>query len=208
MYRSSQQKKKNSKIQKISPNSRENSCIGIFFFNKDSGLRPATLLKKRLQQRFFLWILWSFEEHLLWRIPLFLIYHTVSFCKEVIYICSNLILLEKSTKTHNCGIFSLCKYILYSIYCKYILHYRSKHKHKKSCFINARILGSFYKKGKKLRNKNSKTRKSRKYRISRKSYSEFSILAVGQNSDLKISDKNFRDFRDFRGFRVFDLAIF
>ena len=34
------------------------------FFNKDPGLRPATLLRKRLQQRFFPWILWSFQEHL------------------------------------------------------------------------------------------------------------------------------------------------
>ena len=38
------------------------------FFNKDWGLGPATLLKKRLQQNFFLWILWSvkntfFTEH-------------------------------------------------------------------------------------------------------------------------------------------------
>ena len=27
-----------------------------------------------------------------------------------------------------------------------------------------------------------------------------------ENSDLKISQKNFRDFQDFRGYRVFDLA--
>ena len=27
-----------------------------------------------------------------------------------------------------------------------------------------------------------------------------------ENSDLKISEKNFRDFRDFRGFRDFGLA--
>ena len=35
-------------------------------------------------------------------------------------------------------------------------NYRSKHKHKKSCFVNARILESFYKKGKKLRKKMKK----------------------------------------------------
>ena len=34
----------------------------------------------------------------------------------------------------------------------------------------------------------------------------FSVLAVGQNSDLKILEKNFRDFRDFPGFLVFDLG--
>ena len=49
------------------------------------------------------------------RILLFLIYLTVSFCKEVLYICSNLLLLEKATKTHNFVIFSFCEYILYSI---------------------------------------------------------------------------------------------
>ena len=35
-----------------------------FFFNKVGGLRPATLLKKRLWHRCFLWILRNFEEHL------------------------------------------------------------------------------------------------------------------------------------------------
>ena len=35
-------------------------------------------------------------------------------------------------------------------------NYRSKHKHKKSCFVNAKILESFYKKGKKLRKKKKK----------------------------------------------------
>ena len=36
----------------------------------------------------------------------------------------------------------------------------------------------------------------------------FSRTAKIENSDLKISEKNFRDFRDFRGFRVFNLALF
>ena len=90
-------------------------------------------------------------------ILLFLIYLTVSFFREVLYICSNLLMLEKATKTHNFGIFSFCKYILYSILwmhrsIEYIsiecIYYRSKHKHKKSCFVNARILESLHKKGK------------------------------------------------------------
>ena len=34
----------------------------------------------------------------------------------------------------------------------------------------------------------------------------FCPTAKIENSDLKISGKNFRDFRDFRGFRVFNLA--
>ena len=37
---------------------------------------------------------------------------------------------------------------------------------------------------------------------------QFCPTAKIKNSDLKISEKNFRDFRDFRGFRVFNQAIF
>ena len=32
----------------ISQNSQENTCARVVFLNKDAGLRPATLLKKRL----------------------------------------------------------------------------------------------------------------------------------------------------------------
>ena len=39
------------------------------FFNKIAALRPATLLKKRLWHRCFLWILRSFEERLFYRTP-------------------------------------------------------------------------------------------------------------------------------------------
>ena len=35
----------------------------------------------------------------------------------------------------------------------------------------------------------------------------FCPTAKIENSDLKISEKNFRDFRDSRGFRVFDLTM-
>ena len=35
----------------ISLNSQENSCARVFFFNKVAGLRPVTLLRKRLWQR-------------------------------------------------------------------------------------------------------------------------------------------------------------
>ena len=35
----------------------------------------------------------------------------------------------------------------------------------------------------------------------------FCPTAKIRNSDLKISEKNFRDFPDFRGFRVFDLGL-
>ena len=36
---------------KILQNPQENTCVGVSFFNKVVGLRPATLLKKRLQLR-------------------------------------------------------------------------------------------------------------------------------------------------------------
>ena len=57
----------------------------------------------------------TFLQNTFRRLLLFVIYLTGSFCKEVLYFCSNLLLLEKWTKTHNCAIFSFCKYILYSI---------------------------------------------------------------------------------------------
>ena len=57
---------------------------------------------------------------------------TVSFHKEVLYICSILLLSKKKDKTHNFAIFSFCQYILYSIV---IVFYRSKHKHMKSYFV-------------------------------------------------------------------------
>ena len=37
----------------ISQNSQENTCARVSFFNKVAGLRPATLLKKRLWHRCF-----------------------------------------------------------------------------------------------------------------------------------------------------------
>ena len=89
------------------------------FFDKNTGLRPATLIRKRLQQRCFAVNFVNFsrtpflQNTSRWLL-LFVIYLTVSFCKEILYICSNL-LLEKSSKTHDFTIFSFCKYILYSI---------------------------------------------------------------------------------------------
>ena len=40
-------------ILKISQNLQESICVGISFFNKFAGLKPATLLKKRPQYRCF-----------------------------------------------------------------------------------------------------------------------------------------------------------
>ena len=93
-------------------------CCSLFF-DKNTGLRPATLIRKRLQQRCFAVNFVNFsrtpflQNTSRWLL-LFVIYLTVSFCKEILYICSNL-LLEKSSKTHDFTIFSFCKYILYSI---------------------------------------------------------------------------------------------
>ena len=89
------------------------------FFNKISGLRSVTL-KKKLQHRcfpvnFVKFLRSSFLQNTSRRLRLFIICLTVSFCKEVLYICSNLLLLEKLTKIHNFATFSFCKYILCSI---------------------------------------------------------------------------------------------
>ena len=89
--------------------------------------------------------------------------------------------------------------------CECILYYRSKHKHKKSGFVNARILESFHEKGKKIKNENEKVA-NRKLRevgnlgnlgkvIPSLLISEFWILcffptAKIEKSDLKISEKN------------------
>ena len=66
-------------------------------FNRVSGLWPATLLKKRLQHKCFQVNFVKF-----WRTPFLqntsVIFLTVSVHKEVLYICSNLLLLEKWTK--------------------------------------------------------------------------------------------------------------
>ena len=90
------------------------------FLNKVSGLRPSTLLKKRPQQRcfpvHFVNILRTlFLQNTSRRLLLFVIHLTVSFFKKVLHIYSNLLLLEKLTKTHNFVIFSFCSYILYCI---------------------------------------------------------------------------------------------
>ena len=79
-------------------------------------------------------------------------------------------------------------------------NYRSKHKHKKSCFVNARILESFYKKEKKLRKKMKKWQIENSEKLEISEISE-KLFRVFENSDLKISENNLRD---FRGFQVFD----
>ena len=56
----------------ISPNSPENTCTRVFFFNKVAGVRPATLFKKRIWHRcchvnFTKFLRTPFlTEHLLW----------------------------------------------------------------------------------------------------------------------------------------------
>ena len=84
-------------------------------------------------------------------------------------------------------------------------NYRSKHRHKKSCFANTRILESFYKKGKKIKKENEKVanRKLGKvgnlgnlgklFRVLLFPSFRFCPTAKIKNSDLKILEKNFRD---------------
>ena len=95
------------------------------YFNGVSGLKAVTLLKKRLQHRCFQV---NFMKFL--RTPFLqntsVICLTVSFHKEVLYICSNLLLLEKWTK------FTILPFILSIVN----VFYRSKHKHMNSYFIN------------------------------------------------------------------------
>ena len=76
------------------------------FFNKVSGMRPTTLLKMILQQRcfpvnFVKCLRTLFLQNTSRQLPYFVIHLTVLFCKKVLYIYSNLLLLEKSTKTHS-----------------------------------------------------------------------------------------------------------
>ena len=162
-------------------------------FNKDSGLRSASLLKKTLQQRCFpvnfVKFCWTSR-----RLLLFVIYLTVSFWKEVLYICWNLLLLEKSTKTDNFTIFSFSKYILYceSIYTidqninvrnhVSLMRY-SNCIYKTMCWtvitnVNYRIWENIYKNGKKISRKKMKKwqiENSEKSEISEKLFPSFQI---------------------------------
>ena len=77
--------------------------------------------QKHFKTDVFLWIWWNFKntcflQNTSWRLLLFVI-HLLSFILQIslIYIFSKLLLLEKSTKTHNLAVSFICKYILYSI---------------------------------------------------------------------------------------------
>ena len=106
-------------LKKLTKFIRKHLCWSLFF-NKVSDLRNAALLKKRLQQRcfpanFVKFLKTPLLQNTSRRLLLFVIHLTVSFCKEVLYIYSNLALLKKLTKTHNFATFSFYKYILCSI---------------------------------------------------------------------------------------------
>ena len=49
-------------------------------FNKIVGPRSATIFKKRLRQRVFLWILWNFKKNLRW---LFLYFEIIRACSRI-----------------------------------------------------------------------------------------------------------------------------
>ena len=81
-------------------------------FNRVSGMRHATLLKKRLRRRciyvnFVKFLRTSFLQNT----SVFCL--TVSFHKEVLYICWNLLLLEKWTKSQFCYFFVLTIHLNY-----------------------------------------------------------------------------------------------
>ena len=88
-------------------------------FNRVSGSRLATLLKGRLQHRCFLV---NFVKFL--RTPFLqntsVIYLTVSFHKETLYICSNFLLLEKWKKLLIFPSFHFAN-AFYALYCECIL---------------------------------------------------------------------------------------
>ena len=88
-------------------------------FNRVLGLRPATLSKKRLQHRcshvnFVKFLRAPFLQNT------FVICLTVSFHKEVLCICSNLLLLEKWTKLTILLSFHLAN-TFYTLFCQCIL---------------------------------------------------------------------------------------
>ena len=88
-------------------------------FNRVSGLRSATLLKNKLQH-------WCFQVNFVkfLRTPFLqntsVICLTVSFHKEVLYICSKLLLLEKLTKLTILLSFHFAN-IFYTLCCECIL---------------------------------------------------------------------------------------
>ena len=88
-------------------------------FNGVSGLRPETLLRKRLQHRCF-----QVNFVKLLRTPFLqnssVICLTVSFHKEILYICSNLLLLQKWTKLTILRSFHFAN-TFYTLYCECIL---------------------------------------------------------------------------------------
>ena len=89
------------------------------YFNRVSGLRAVTLLKKRLQHscfqvNFMKFLRTSFLQNTS------VICLTVSFHKEVLYICSNLLLLEKWTKFTILLSFHFAN-TFYTLYCECIL---------------------------------------------------------------------------------------
>ena len=119
-YRSSHQRCSFKKVflKNFTKFSGKHLCWSLFF-NKVSGMRPATLLKKRLQQscfpvNFVKFLRTPFLQNTSRQLLLFPIHLTISFCENFLYIYSNLLLLKKPTKTHNFAIFSF-------LYCECIL---------------------------------------------------------------------------------------
>ena len=96
-----------------------NTTVLESYFNRVSGLRAVSLLEKTLQHRCFQVNFVKFP-----RTPFLhntsVICLTVSFHKEVLYICSNLLLLEKWTKFTILLSFHFAN-TFYTLYCECIL---------------------------------------------------------------------------------------
>ena len=93
------------------------------YFNRVSGLRAVTLLKKRFQHRCFRVNFMKFLRTTFLQ-NTSVICLTVSFHKQVSYICSNLLLLEKWTKFTVLLCFHFAK-TFYTLYWECILYIKT-----------------------------------------------------------------------------------
>ena len=101
-------------------------------FNKVSGLTPVTLLKKRLQHRYFpvnfkKILRTSFLQNTFMRLLLFVICLTVSFHNEILYICSKQTFFCQKNQQNSqfCYLFILQIHFILSVVNAF---YRPKHK--------------------------------------------------------------------------------
>ena len=103
--------------------------------------------------------------------------------------------------------------IYFILYIANAFHTIVQNKHKKSCFVNARILESFYEKGKKIKKENEKLANRKLGKVGNLGnlrkiipsflISEFSILPYSQNRKLGFENLG----KKFPRFPSFDLVL-